>query len=504
MLLPHPQRRINGVLMNKRTRILTMAFGGLILLWFLSGVAYPRWVRPLLNIENDIVELRDKLDEAAAFNERYELACREYTKLASRNGALQVASFKGSLHRRLEALAHDHHLDDLKVIPKRETRYGKTECWVVGFSVSGQQRLEDVLKFMRSLYELPPVLRIVDPKLSPVTPPRGEKAPDLVKVTLDVQALLLPPRPHPRLDFQLAKKDLGSAPDRVVRHHNPDIVALAQRKPFMEYESPVVRPVEPTKPTNTHVPREELVRAKRWPGKWRVIAISQMHEPEMARVLVGDGASKTSPQKYISPGQEMDGGILEAVNTRAVLVRRDDGIFVYGLGEEFSKAVKAEQAGRHPDLQAKAATLQPLTPEEIKALSSKAPMTLAASSRGSTGRVPTINGRSTAGSSVSNSPSIRSGTTTTPGRLSSSTTRTPATSSSVSRPPIPPSSPRPTPSSNNPPTRPEPQPVPEDAPSTGGEPVSEDPMQPSTGPEGNGEGSRGDENPPPQPAPEPS
>lgn len=408
--------------MDKRTRILAIAFSAMIGLWFGSKTVYSWWIKPLFTIAEDIKALQVKADEADEFDLGYRRARWEYEKLVSRVGAMQVGALKGDLHRRLEELAHKHHLAELKVAPKLQQKFGKTECTLLGFTISGQQKLADVLGFLKDVYELPHIMRVLDPRLQPIIPPRDKKPEDLVKISLEVQALLLPPRPRLKLDYTVNKKDIGDQPGSFVRHGEVDVLALADRNPFLEYEPPEVAkaPTEPrdSGPKKEHV--EPPATCKPWKGSWKIVAISMMHEPLLQRVLAQDG-TKSSSQKYIAPGEEFDGGMLDTVTTLAALVRYHDGNYVYPLGGEFKDRIKAEEADRYPMLKERAATLPPLTQDEIKTLPGKAGKTVTASTASSSS--------SKSGSDKKGAPSLHrtppsgsassSSRPTTPGRLSS-------------------------------------------------------------------------------------
>ncbi|MCC7290909.1 MAG: hypothetical protein IT449_02470 [Phycisphaerales bacterium] len=478
-------------MMDKRTRILAIAFSALIGLWFGSKTVYSWWIKPLFTIQEDIEALRTKRDEANEFDLGYRKAQWEYEKLVSRVGAMQVGALKGDLHRRLEELAHKHHLNDLKVAPKLQQKFGKTECTLLGFTISGQQKLADVLGFLKDVYELPHLMRVLDPRLQPVIPPRDKKPEDLVKISLEVQALLLPPRPRPKLDYTVNKKDLVDQPSAFARHGGVDVMALAERKPFLEYEAPKpARPTEQKQPeTSPGIKPPPALTCKPWKGSWKIVAISMMHEPLLQRVLAQDG-TKTSSQKYIAPGEEFDGGMLDTVSTLAALVRYHDGNYVYPLGGEFKDRIKAEQADRYPMLKERAATLPPLSQDEIKALPGKAGKTVTASTASTSSSksgsdkkgAPSLHRTPSTGSNGSSSR-----TTTTPGRLSSPARTEPGSGTKG----IPATS-RPTGSAGSPP------------PGRGDpDPAAETPAPPDTGEEAEGAESTG-ENLPAEPAPAPS
>ncbi len=409
--------------MDKRTRILALAFSALIGLWFGSKTVYSWWIKPLFTIQEDIKALEVKAEDAADFHNGYNRAQWEYETLVSRVGAMQVGALKGDLHRRLEELAHKHQLGELKIAPKLPQKFGKTECTQLGFTISGQQKLADVLGFLRDVYELPHIIKVLDPRFQPIIPPRDKKPEDLVKISLEVQALLLPPRPRPKLDYVVDKKELADQPASFVRHGEVDVLALAKRKPFLEYEERKVVIKDPAEPQDTGPKKGPVVApatCKPWKGNWKIVAISMMHEPLLQRVLAQDG-TKTSSQKYIAPGEEFDGGMLDTVTTLAVLVRYHDGNYVYPLGGEFKERIKASEADRYPMLKERAESLPPLTQEEIKALPSKAGKTVTASTASSSSSksgsdkkgAPAVNRTPPTGSASS------SGRTTTPGRLSS-------------------------------------------------------------------------------------
>jgi len=105
--------------MDKRTRILGAVFGAAAAYALLAGVVYPRWIRPLLTLEERIAERQKVLDRLLAEDEAVQRARFEYKILVGRVGSFDAARVETNVRDRLNQLIERHRLTDAAVTPSR-------------------------------------------------------------------------------------------------------------------------------------------------------------------------------------------------------------------------------------------------------------------------------------------------------------------------------------------------------------------------------------------------
>lgn len=356
---------------NKRTQKLAVVFVGVLALVVIARGVWPAWIAPLLDTEGTIARLDEELGELNAFEQRFMDAALKYKGFVSRVGATDAGVVRDELHSRLIAMIRDHELGDWRLTPRNPAVNRKTGWTALGFTVSGEAPLKNVLEFLKELYELPQVVRIVDPRVVDATSLR-EKNRDNVKLSAGIEAIVLN-GVIPTFKEPLKAEDL-SQPDTFVRHRDVDIQLVSAAKPFMEYEKPPKPPPPPPPPPPKE--KEKVVAPPpppppkyRWDGNWRLVGTSKKHagaDNEVSLALVEEeGGRGGQKRKFVSTGEDFDGGKLLAVQPRAALVRREDGEFVYPLGELFVSAMTLDQAGADPLLTRALETFrQELAPEE--------------------------------------------------------------------------------------------------------------------------------------------
>ena len=370
--------------MDKRTRILAGVFGAILAVVVFSRAIWPQWIAPLLDTETRLAELRKERDDLLAFDKRFQDAVMSYKGLAGRVGSMKTGDVRDDLHQRLGALLQKHRLAQGRISARSASTDRKNGWKMIAFNVSGEGTLLSALTFLRDLYELPHLLRVIDPRLTPQRVSRGQKKTDKVALSVTLQVLVLPsPAVLPR---RLSSADLQQ-PDRYVRHRGVDLQYVSARQPFMEYTKPAPPRTDP-KPTRqpTKVVKKDPVEPPppevdpRWKGRWRLVACWKDYSTsEIYWAKVEERSSRSSgKERDVAAGGDFDGGELLLVRQVGALVRRKDGDFVYPLGEMFTSAMNVQQADGYPRLQADALVLAPIPtpedrPEEVEVTDDRGP-----------------------------------------------------------------------------------------------------------------------------------
>ncbi len=354
--------------MDKRTKTLAIVFGAMLGVVVFARAIWPRWVKPMLDTDARLTELTEEYDALAAFERNYQDAVMTYKALAGRVGSMKAGDVKDDLQERLNALLQKHKLAQGRISARNISTDRKTGWKTLAFNISGEGPLLSALKFMRDVYELPHVLRVIDPKLVPQSGSRTSKKVDKVKLSLAVQALVLPSPPILRQG--LVSADLEQ-PENYIRHRGVDLQFVSARKPFLEYVKPTQPRPKPTpKPPVKKAARPQVKpppppKEYRWKGRWRLVACWKDYSTsEVYWAKVEDQGSRSSDkERDVAAGGDFDGGELLVVREVGALVRREDGDFIYPLGESFTHALHLSQAEDYPELRLEADLLQQnLTP----------------------------------------------------------------------------------------------------------------------------------------------
>lgn len=219
--------------MNRRTKILVVAFGTLVAGAFVSRVIYPAWIEPLVTIEDRIAAARETLDKLEDLQARAEQAKRQYRRFAERAGAMDLTSVANSVHARLNDLILKHRLEEASVVPSRGTSDRKTglERMLISVAVTGS--LESAMGFLRDVVELPQLLRVGNVTISPTRSGKTSKKQERVTLRVPIDVLVLPQQKM--LGERLVAADFQQ-PDKVVRHQGRDYSLIWKQTPFSEFE----------------------------------------------------------------------------------------------------------------------------------------------------------------------------------------------------------------------------------------------------------------------------
>ena len=85
------------------------AFALLVGAGLVRGVVYPRWIHPLLTIDERIAERQKELDKLEAEDAAVQQARYEYKALVARVGSFEVGKVETEVRDRLNRLIEKHH-----------------------------------------------------------------------------------------------------------------------------------------------------------------------------------------------------------------------------------------------------------------------------------------------------------------------------------------------------------------------------------------------------------
>ena len=344
--------------MDKRTRILAIVFavgaGGAVL----AKAVYPRWIEPLVTIDQRIVEREKHLGTLNEREARILAAKYAYRDCAARVGSMDPETVQNQVQARLDKLIERHHLKEANVSPPRRINTDrKTELARMTFSVSATDTLESTIKFLRDVAELPYLLRINNPKLRPASTSRKDRDKDRVRLDASIEVVVLPQQ-RVLGDNKLMDEDLIQ-PVSYKRHLDRDYAKIWAVGPFTEYKKTAPpRPKKetkskPKKAKKTEPKKKKKAKSKRWKNREKIQLCGAyiMHDGVMpsGEVQLYDGREKET--RYVGVGEEFDGGSLLYVHQSGALVGREDGEFVYPIGKMLSSPIRLNKATEYPELQ---------------------------------------------------------------------------------------------------------------------------------------------------------
>jgi len=219
--------------MDRRTKLLGSLFGLVIAGTLIGKVAYPRWIEPLLTLDGRVARAQKVLDELVTGEQKVLEAKYAFRAYAERIGSFDPATVENSLRERLNTLIAEHHLQAANTSPSRDNRDRKTGLVRKAITVQGLATLENAVGLLRSVAELPQVLRVVNPALYPARGGRGDEE-ELVNVRVPIEFMVLS---QSRQVGKLQPADLRQ-PERIVRHFDLDYSHVWARTPLTEHRPP--------------------------------------------------------------------------------------------------------------------------------------------------------------------------------------------------------------------------------------------------------------------------
>lgn len=243
--------------MDRRTKIMTAAFGLLVVYGLVDQVVYPVWIEPALTIDDRIAERREQLDELERIDQRVQLAKRQYFELASRLGSMDVGRIETDLRDRINQLIERHNLTDMQVSRTKPTRVGKNDLRRMRVVVKADASLESAMGFLRDVAELPHVIRVENVKMIPARSRKKGGDQHRVSLTIPIEVRILPQQKIPGKfdDSMFTQKESH------VRHADRSYAPIWEGKPFWEYVPPIPLRVQAGRPLQVKVGKRATLSA---------------------------------------------------------------------------------------------------------------------------------------------------------------------------------------------------------------------------------------------------
>ena len=271
------------------------AFALLVGAGLVRGVVYPRWIHPLLTIDERIAERQKELDKLEAEDAAVQQAKYEYKALVARVGSFEVGKVETEVRDRLNRLIEKHHLQDAAVSPSRPVEERKTGLWSTSISVSANGTLESTIAFLKDIAELPQLVRVGNPAISPAGSARRGQSQDVMSLRVPVDLLILP---RNQVVGPIVEAEL-THPDSFVRHTGRNYAEIWGRKPFSEYVPPIPLKATVTRTVNVEKGTPATLEAvvKGGDGEYTVSwsPLEGLSDPTSLRPTVDTSTAGTRP-----------------------------------------------------------------------------------------------------------------------------------------------------------------------------------------------------------------
>lgn len=217
--------------MDRRTKILAAVFGAVLLYAMLSYLVYPQWIKPLLNIGEQIAEREEQYDELKGIEDEVDRAKEDYKAVAARVGSFDVTRVETELRARVNELIEKHQLQDMSTSPSRPTEDRKTGVTRMRLTVTAVGKLKSVLGFLEDMAELPQLVRVGNAAMYPASGTRKGQSRDRMHLRLPLEVMLVPEQ---RIVGRMGESELVRPDPFPPRHLGRDYSLIWDRKPFME------------------------------------------------------------------------------------------------------------------------------------------------------------------------------------------------------------------------------------------------------------------------------
>lgn len=279
--------------MDRRTKILAIGFGVVIVYVLLSKVVYPNWVKPLLTIDERVAERKIELQRLEETQKAVDDARAEYRDYVARNGSFEPRRVETSVRDRINELIEKHKLEGTGVAPARPVEDRKTGLTTAVITVTAVGTLESAVSFLQDVSELPELIRVGNLALYPASTGRKNEKRDLVNVRLPVEIMVLPQN---KVVGRIDEASLQPR-DSVVRHSGKDYSEIWKRTPFTEYvDLPPVR-VDVQRMANFEVGQQAFLQATPSGGEGNYTILwtppEGLTEPGSARTGVDTSTPRT-------------------------------------------------------------------------------------------------------------------------------------------------------------------------------------------------------------------
>lgn len=221
--------------MDKRTKILSIAFAAILGGGLAAKVIYPAWIKPWLTLDERIATEQEKLDKLLELENRVKQARFQYRELAGRVGTFDEGDLEVDVRSAVNKLVEKHKLQNVKVSPAPTQRDRKTQVGTKRITISAVSSLESAVKLLTDLSELPYLMQVGNAKIVPTSTSRRSKDISLVSLKVPLLLKLLPQQKV--MERKLEPSDL-SRPEQIVRHTQRDYSPIWTGEPLTEYIPP--------------------------------------------------------------------------------------------------------------------------------------------------------------------------------------------------------------------------------------------------------------------------
>lgn len=235
--------------MDLRAKILSAVFALAVMYVLVTSVVYPRWIEPLVSIDERIAEKQERYDELKAVEDDVARATKKYVALVARVGSFEIERVETELRDRLNKLIEKHGLQDASTAPSRPKRDQKTDVTYLTITVKGTGTLQAAVEFLRDVAELPHLARVTSPAIYPASRSRKDRGPTKMNIRVPVE-ILIPP-PHRKVGV-IKQEDLVQ-PELFVRHQGREYSSLWDGTPFTH--EPDYKPLKVDAGKDVNLPR---------------------------------------------------------------------------------------------------------------------------------------------------------------------------------------------------------------------------------------------------------
>lgn len=279
--------------MDRRSKILAGGFGAVVAFLVLARVVYPAWILPLLTLDDRVREKSEELAKLEEVQAAVDKARLEYRDYVARNGSFDFGRVETAVRDRLNILIEKYKLENASTAPSRPNEDRKTGLTNSTITVTAVGTLEAAVNFMKEVAEMPELVRLGNPTLTPASSGRRGDSSDRVNLRLPIDLLVLPKN---RTAGNIEPATLTKAV-QFVRHSAQDYSRIWERTPFTEYVELQPLRVEVQRALTVEVGQPGILQATASGGdgnyKFDWNPKEGLTEPAIARTGVDTSAPRT-------------------------------------------------------------------------------------------------------------------------------------------------------------------------------------------------------------------
>lgn len=197
-------------------------------------MVYPRWIKPLLTIDDRVADRRQRLKELRADQDVVDRAAEEYMALVARVGTFDVNRTQTTMLDRIGALTAKNKLESVSVTPARPKSDRKTGLTRLVVTVKAIGTLRSGVEFLKDLAEISQVVRVGNAVFSPAGQKRKARGKPRLNLRVPIEVIVLSQQKVVGT-IDLAKLE---KPESFERHQGRNYAMIWDMKPFSEYVPP--------------------------------------------------------------------------------------------------------------------------------------------------------------------------------------------------------------------------------------------------------------------------